>query len=117
MRSSSEDSNLWCGVRTSTVVEKGQVEYVPASAPALIVTGPSSLPAPSGKAKRRKVSRSPLKLARRFEIPRYTETPRKKSAIEDQSFSAALSRQQSRGKSSRTGRDPRVGAVFQMGLP
>ena len=55
------------GVRISDVVEEGRVEYVPVTPPALGPPGPSRILSSSSKRKR-KVTRSPLKLPRRFEV-------------------------------------------------
>ena len=55
------------GVRMSDVVEEGRVEYVPVGPPALGSLGPSKIFSPSSKRKR-KITRSPVKLPRRFEV-------------------------------------------------
>ena len=55
------------GVRISDVVEEGRVEYVLVSPQALGPPGPSRIHSSSGKRKRR-VTRSPVKLPRRFEV-------------------------------------------------
>ena len=47
-------------------MEEGRVEYVPVRAPSVSVPGPSNLRDSSGKPKKRKISRSPVK--KRFEI-------------------------------------------------
>ena len=54
-------------LRISDVVEEGRVEYVPVAAPDLGPPGPSKIRSSSGKRKR-KVTRSPVKLPRRFEL-------------------------------------------------
>ena len=48
------------------MVEEGRVEYVPVRVPSNTVSGTSNLRVSSGKSKKRKISRSPVK--RRFEI-------------------------------------------------
>ena len=48
------------GLRISSVVEEGRVEYVPVAAPALGLRGPSRIRSSSSKRKR-KISRSPVK--------------------------------------------------------
>ena len=55
------------GVTISDVVEEGCVEYVPVGPPALGSPGPSKIRSPSSKRKR-KITRSPVKLPRRFEV-------------------------------------------------
>ena len=55
------------GVRILDVVEEGCVEYVPVGPPALGSPGPSKIRSPSSKRKR-KITRSPVKLPRRFEV-------------------------------------------------
>ena len=66
------------GVRISEVVEEGRVEYVPVAAPALGPPGPSKIRSPSSKRKR-KVTRSPLKLPRRFEVSSLPASPPRRS--------------------------------------
>ena len=55
------------GVRISDIVEEGRAEYVPVAAPALGPPAPSKIRSSSSKRKR-KLSRSPVKLPRRFEV-------------------------------------------------
>ena len=55
------------GVRISDVVEEGCVEYKPVAPPALGPPGPSRIHSSSSRRKR-KVTRSPVKLPRRFEV-------------------------------------------------
>ena len=55
------------GVRISDVVEEGRVEYVPVAPPALGPPGPSRIHFSSSN-RNRNVTRSPLKLPRRFEV-------------------------------------------------
>ena len=66
IRPSSEDSASRSGVRMSNIVEEGQVENVPVRALAVSVPGSSNLRVSSGKSKKKKISRSPVK--RRSEI-------------------------------------------------
>ena len=66
IRPSSEDSAARSGVRISKIVEEGRVEYVPVRARSVSVPGPSNLRVSSGKSRKRKISRSPVK--RGFEI-------------------------------------------------
>ena len=66
IRPSSEDSASRSGVRMSNIVEDGRVENVPVRAPSVSVPGSSNLRVSSGKSKKKKISRSPVK--RRSEI-------------------------------------------------
>ena len=104
------------GVRISDVVEKGRVEYVPVAPPALGPPGPSSMHSSFGKRKR-KVTRSPVKLPWRFEVSSPPASPPSRSLVEDPSFASALSTPASRGKSRGSGRDRRAAPVFQMCFP
>ena len=104
------------GVRISDVVEEGRVEYVPVAPPALGLPGPSRIHSSSSKRKR-KVTRSPVKLPLRLEVSSPPASPPKLSLVEDPSFASALTASTSRGKSRRSGRDRRAAAVFQMGFP
>ena len=104
------------GVRISDVVEEGRVEYVPVAPPALGPPGPSKISSSSSKRKR-KVTRSPVKLPRRFEVSSPPASPPRRSLVEDPSFASALAAPASRGKSRRSGRDRRAAPIFQMGFP
>ena len=63
VRSSSGESSSQYGVRISTVVEEGQVDFMPVAAPSRKVAGHSRHLSFPGKGKK-KVSRSPVKLPR-----------------------------------------------------
>ena len=128
-RSAKDTSERWChggtprsetesrpGVRISDVVEEGRVEYVPVAAPALGPPGPSKIRSLSSKRKR-KVTRSLVKLPRRFEVSSPPASPPRYSLAEDPSFASALAAPASRGKSRWSGRDRRAAPVFQMGFP
>ena len=104
------------GVRISDVVEEGRVEYVPVAPPALGPPGPSRIHSSSSKRKR-KVTRSPLKLPRRFKVSSPPASPPRCSLVEDPSFASVLAASISRGNSRRNGRDCRAASVFQMGFP
>ena len=104
------------GVRISDVVEQGRVEYVPIAPPALGPPGPSKINSSSCKRKR-KLTRSPVKLPRRFEVSSPPASPPRRSLAEDPSYASALAAQASREKSRRSGRDLRAAPVFQMGFP
>ena len=99
------------GVRISDVVE-----YVPVAPPALGPPGPSRMHSSSSKRKR-KVTRSPVKLSRGFEVSSPPASPPRRSLVEDPSFASALAAPTCRGKSHRSGRDRRAAPVFQMGFP
>ena len=115
LRPSSEDSASRSGVRIANIMEEGGVEFLPVRAPSVSVPGPSNLRVPSGKSKKRKISRSPVK--RRFEIASPHLSSQHHCVVEDLGFSAALDRQQSCKKSRRSGRNRRAAPVFQGGLP
>ena len=102
-------------VRISDVVEEGRIEYVPVAPPALGPPGPSNISSSSRKRKR-KITRSPVKLPRRFEVSSPPASPQRRSLVEDPSFASALAAPASRGKSCRSGRDRRAAPVFQMGF-
>ena len=104
------------GVRISDVVEEGRVEYVPVRPPVLGSPGPSKISSPSSKRKR-KITRSPVKLPRRFEVSSPPVSPSRRSLVEDPSFASALAASSPRGKSRRSGRNRRAAPVFQMGFP
>ena len=112
---SPEDSASRSGVRISNIVEERRVEYVPVRAPSVSVPGPSNLRVFSGKSKKRKISRSPVK--RRFEFASPPLSSQQHCVVEDLSFSVPLDRQQSCKKSRRSGRNRRAAPVFQGGLP
>ena len=114
IRPSSEDSTSRSGVRISNVVEEGRVEYVPVKSPSASVPGPSNLRVSSGKSRKRSISRSPVK--RRFEIASPPPASQQHRFVEDNSFSAALDRQQACKKSRRSQRKRRAAPVFQGGL-
>ena len=104
------------GVSISDVVEEGRVEYVPVTPPALGPPGPSKISSSSSK-RNRKITRSPVKLPRRFEVSSPPASPPRRSLVEDPSFASALAATASRGNSRRSGRDCRAAPVFQMGFP
>ena len=104
------------GVRTSDVVEEWRVEYAPVAAPVLGVPGLSKIRSSSSRRKK-KISRSPVKSPRRFEVSSPSAGPQRRSLAEEPSFASALATPASRGKSRRSGRNRRAAPVFQMGLP
>ena len=89
----SEDSASRSAVRISNIVEEGRVEYVHVRAPSVSVPGLSSLRVSSGKSKKGKISRSPVK--RHFEIASPRLSSQQHLVVEDLGFNAALDRQQS----------------------
>ena len=104
------------GVRISDVVEEAHVEYVPVGPPVLGSPGQSKIRSPSSKRKR-KITRSPVKLPRRFEVSSPPASPPRRSLVEDPSFASALAASTSRGQSRRSGRDRRAAPKFQTGFP
>ena len=95
---------------------EGRVEYVPVGPPVLGSPGPSKIRSPSSKRKR-KITRSPVKLPGRFEVSSPPASHPRRSLVEDPSFASALAAPASCGKSRRSGRDRRAAPVFQMGFP
>ena len=67
VRPSSGESSSQYGVRSSTVLEEGQVEYVPVAAPSHKVFSQSRRFSSPGKGKK-KVSHGPVKVPRQFEV-------------------------------------------------
>ena len=106
----------WPGVRISDVVEEGHVEYVPVAPAAFGPPGLNKISSSSSKRKR-KVTPSPVKLPRRFEVSIPTASPPKRSIVEDPSFASVLAAPASRGKSRWSGRDLRAAPVIQMAIP
>ena len=102
-------------VKISDVVEEGRVEYVAVAPPALGPPGPSRIHSSSSKRKR-KVTRSPVKLPRRVEVSSPPASPLRRSLVEDPSFASALATPASRGKSRRSWHDRRAAPVFQVGF-
>ena len=88
---------------------------MPVAAPALGPPGPSKIRSPSSKWKR-KITRSPVKLPRRFEISSPPASPPRRSSVEDPSFTSALAAPASRRKSRRSGCHLRAAPVFSNGL-
>ena len=103
-------------MRISDVFEDGRVEYVPVAPPALGPPGPSRMHS-SSSMRKRKVTRRPSKLPRRFEVSSPPASAPRRSLVENSSFASALAAPASRGKSRRSGRDRRAAPVFQMGFP
>ena len=116
VRPSSGESSSQCGVRISTVVEEGQVDYVPVAAPSLEVASQSRRPSSSGKGEK-KVSDSPLKVRRQFEVSSPSPSSRKRTVIDDPTFAAALTTESPRGKTRKSGRDRKAAPIFQGGMP
>ena len=103
------------GVQTSDVVEELCIEYVPVASPPLAPTGPSKIRSSPSKRKR-KVSRIPVKMPRKFEISSLSAFSQKRSVVEEPSFASALTAQASRGKPRRSRGDRRAAPVFRMGF-
>ena len=104
------------GMRTSDVVEEGRVEYVPVAPPALGPPGPSQIRSSSSKRKR-KITRSPVKLSQKLEVSSPPASPPRRSLVDDPSFASALAAPASRRKSRRSRRDRHAAPAFQMGFP
>ena len=116
VRPSSGESSSQYVVPISTVVEEGQVDYVPVAAPSRIVASQSRLLSSTGKGKK-KVSHSPVKVRRQFEVSSPSASSRKRTVIDDPNFAAALTTESPRGKTRRSGRDRKTAPNFQGGMP
>ena len=116
MRPSSGESSSQYGVRISTVVEEEQVDYVPVVAPSRKVASQSRRLTCPGKEKK-KVSHSPVKVPRQFEVSSPSLSPRKRTLIDDPNFAAALTTESPRGKTRKSGRNGKAAPIFQGGLP
>ena len=116
MRPSSGESSSQYGVRISTVVEEGQVDYVPVAAPSHKVASHSRRLSSPGKGKK-KVSHSPVRVPRQFEVCSPSPSLRKRTVIDDPTFAAALTSESPRGKTRKSGRDRKPAPIFQGGIP
>ena len=116
VRPSSCESSSQYGVRISTVVEEGQVDYVPVAAPSRKVASHSRHLTSPGKGKK-KVSHSPVKVPRQFEVSSPSPSPRKRTVIDDPNFAVPLTTESPRGKTRRSGRDRKAAPFFQGGMP
>ena len=116
VRPSSGESSSQYGVRISTVVEEGQVDYVPVAAPSRKVASQSRRLTSPGRWKK-KVSHSPVKVPRQFEVSSPSVSSRKRTVIDDPNFAAALTTESPRGKTRKSGRDRKSAPIFQGGMP
>ena len=116
VRPSSGESTSQCGVRISTVVEEGQVEYVPVAAPSRKV-GSHSRHRSSPEKGKKKLSPSPVRVQRQFEVCSPPSSSRKRAVTDDPNFAAALMAESPRGKTRRSGRDRKAAPIFQGEMP
>ena len=116
VRPSSVESSSQYGVRISTVVEEGQIDYVPVTAPSRKVAGQSRRLGSPGKGKK-KVPHSPVKVRHQFEVSSPSPSSRKRTVIDDSIFAAALTTESPRGKTRKSGRDRKAAPIFQGGMP
>ena len=116
VRPSSGESSSQYGVRISTVVEEGHVDYVPVAAPSRKVASQSHRLSSPEKGKK-KVSHSPVKVPRHIEMSSPSLRPRKRTVIYDPNFAAALTTESPRGKTRKSGRDRKAAPFFQRGMP
>ena len=116
VRPSSGESSSQYGVRISTVVEEGQVNYVPVAAPSHKFSSESRRLASPGKGKK-KMFHSPVKVRRQFEVSSPSPSSRKRTVIDDPNFAAALTTESTRGKRRKSGRDRKAAPSFQGGMP
>ena len=112
VRPSSGESSSQYGVRISTVVEKGQVDYVPVAAPSRKVAGHSRHLSSSRKGKK-KVSQSSVKLPRQFEVSSPSAICSKRTVVDDPAFASALASECPRRKPRKSGRNTKAAPVFQ----
>ena len=115
IRPSSGESSSQCGVRISTVVEEGQVDYVPVAAPSHKVASHSRRLSCPGKGKKK--VHSPVQVRRQFEVSSPPVSSRKRTVTDDPKFAAALITESPRGKARRSGRDRKAAPIFQVGMP
>ena len=116
VRPSSGESSPQYGVRISTVVEEGQVDYVPVAAPSRKVASQSRHLNSPRKGKK-KVSHSPVNSPRQFEVSSPSLSSRKRTVIDDPNFAAALTIESPQGKTRKSGRDRKAAPIFQGGMP
>ena len=116
VRPSSGESSSQYGMRISTVVEEGQVDYVPVAAPSHKVASHSRRLSSPGKGKK-KVSHSPVQVLRQFEVSSPPVSSRKRTVTDDPIFTAALISESPRGKTRKSGRDRKAAPSFQGGMP
>ena len=116
VRPSSGESSSQYGVRISTVVEEGQVDYVPVAAPSRKACSQSRGPS-SPKKGEKKVSHSPVQVRRQFEVSSPPVSSRKRTVTDDPNFTAALTSESPRGKTRKKGRDRKAAPIFQGGMP
>ena len=116
VRPPSGEASSQYGVRISTVVEAGQFDYVPIAAPSRKVASQSRRLSSPGKGKK-KVSHSPVKVPRQFEVSSPSPSSRKRTVIDYPNFAAALTTESPRGKTRKSGRDRKAAPIFQGGMP
>ena len=98
------------------MVEEGQVDYVPVAAPSRKSSGRRHDSGSPGKGKK-KVSHSPAKVQRCFEVCSPPASSRERNVTDDPNFAAALMSESPRGKARRSGRDRKAAPVFQGEMP
>ena len=116
VRPSSGESPSQYGVRISTLVEEGYVDYMQVAAPSRKAAGQSRDLSSPGKGKK-KVVRSSVKLPRQFEVSSRSDSSRKRTFVDDPSFASALASELPQGKTRKSGRDRKAAPVFQGGMP
>ena len=116
VRPSSGESSSQNGVRISTVVEEGQVDYVPVAAPSRKVASQNRRLTSPAKGEK-KVSHSPVKVPRQFEVSSPSVSSRKRTVTDDPNFAAALTTESPGGKTRKSGRDRKAASIFQGGMP
>ena len=116
VRPSSGESSSQYGVRISTVVEEGQVDYVPVAAASRKVASQSRRISSQEKGKRKCLTvQSNYLVNLKCLVP--LSAPRKRTVIDDPNFAAALTTESPRGKTRKSGRDRKAAPIFQGGMP
>ena len=112
----SVESSSQYGVRISTVIEEGQVDYAPVVALFREVAGHSRQSSSPRKGKK-EVSRSPIRLPGQFEVSSPSAKSRKRALVDDPTFASELASESLRGKSRKSGRDGKAAPVLRGGMP
>ena len=112
VRPSSGESSSHYGVRISTIVEEGQVDYVCVAAPSRKVAGHKRHLSSPGKGKK-KVSPSPVSLPRQFEVSSPSASSRKQTVIRDPTFASAVATKSPRGKTRKSGQGRKAAPVIR----
>ena len=89
---------------------------MPLAAPSRKVASQSRRLISPGKGEK-KVSHSPVKVPRQFDVSSPSLSPQKRTVIDDPNFAAALTTEFLREKTRRSGRDRKAAPIFQGEMP